>query len=262
MSTSQLEGYEVSTLEFESKARRVFTRGTGPAVIVISEIPGITPEQAEFGRRLTDAGFTAVMPELFGETGRPMSASYAAGTAGWACISREFSTFALRRTSPITSWLRAMARHVNEEQGGGGVGVVGMCLTGGFALAMMVDDDVMAPVLSQPSLPFALTPAHCRDLGVSDADLEVIKGRAAEGVCVLGFRFTHDRLVPKARFERLSSELGDSFIAVELDSSPGNPHGFGQMAHSVLTHEFVDEAGHPTHDAFNTLIGFFDERLT
>lgn len=259
-SSEALEGFDSAEFEYEGKQRRVFSKGAGPAVIVMSEAPGITPEQIDFGNRLVNRGFRAVMPEIFGDTGRPLSPGYALATIAWACVSREFTTLALRRKSSITNWLRALARDVAAETGGG-VGVVGMCLTGGFALAMMVDEEVMAPVLSQPSLPFAVTPAHARDLAISDEELEAVKKRIDDGACVLGFRFSNDRLAPSVRFERLREELGDGFIAVELDSSPGNPGGFGRTAHSVLTHEFVDEEGHPSRDAFERLISFLDERL-
>jgi len=134
-----------------------------------------------------------------------------------------------------------------------------MCLTGGFALAMMVDDIVVAPVLSQPSMPFPVTRAHRRDLGISDADLATIKRRT--DVCVMGLRFTSDVLVPAARFARLREELGDRFIAIEIDSSRGNPHGIPRRAHSVLSFDYVDTPGHPTRVALDRVLAFFAERL-
>ena len=172
---------------------------------------------------------------------------------GPACISKEFATLARGRTSPVTVWLRALARHEHEACGGPGVGVVGMCFTGGFALAMMVDDTVLAPVLSQPSLPFPVGKANKSDLGISASDLTRVKQRCADDdVCVLGLRFTNDRAVPPERFARLRAELGDHFVGVEIDSSKGNPHGIKSLAHSVLTEDLVDEPGHPTHDALAT----------
>ena len=168
---------------------------------------------------------------------------------------------ALRRTSPVTTWLRALAKHEHERCGGPGVGVVGMCFTGGFALGMMVDDTVLAPVLSQPSLPFPVSKKHKADIGISDADLARVKERAAEGVDVLGLRFTCDRLSPGERFETLRRELGDRFIGVEIDSSEGNPHGLSKAAHSVLTEHLVDEPGHPTHDALQQVLDLFRTRL-
>jgi dienelactone hydrolase len=259
-----LEGFRQSSFTAEGKTRAVFRHGSGPAVIVISEMPGITPPVAEFGRRVAAVGCTAVLPHLFGTPGRTMSPGYVAQSVAFGCVSREFSTMALRRTSPVTSWLRALARREHEECGGPGVGVVGMCFTGGFALAMMVDDVVLAPVLSQPSLPFSapFMPKHERDLGISDADLKRVKQRCeAEDVCVLGLRFTHDRLVPAARFQRLRDELGDSFVAVEIDSSPGNPYGNPRVAHSVLTVHLRDEPGSPTLAALEQVLDLFRSKL-
>jgi dienelactone hydrolase len=207
------------------------------------------------------AGMTAYMPSLFGEPGRDVSAGYILGGIARACVSREFATWATRRTSPIVRWLRALARDAHQACGGPGVGAVGMCLTGGFALAMMVDDILVAPVLSQPSLPFPVSRAHRRDLGISDDDLVQVRARCAAGTPVMGLRFTHDRTSPGDRFERLREELGDRFIGIEIDSSPSNPYGLPRSAHSVLTTDLIDEAGHPTRIALDRVIAFFRERL-
>jgi len=234
-----------SEVTYDGVTRTVFRGGAGPAVIVIHEVPGLYPEVVAFGRRLIDAGFTVYLPSLFGTPGKPFGALYSLRTLSRACVSREFATWATRKTSPIVSWLRSLARDAHAACGGPGVGAVGMCLTGGFALAMMVDDVMVAPVLSQPSLPFPLSRAHRRDLGIDDATLVRVRERAAAGTCVLGLRFTHDAMAPGARFQRLREELGPRFIAVEIDSGPGNPHGIPRSAHSVLTRHLVDEPGHP-----------------
>ncbi|MDN5717828.1 MAG: dienelactone hydrolase family protein, partial [Janibacter sp.] len=140
----------------------ILRAGTGPAVIVIAEFPGITPEVLRFARQVRDVGCTVVLPELFGRTGRDIhpdahgrlgTVTAAARAIGQICVSREFTLLAVGRTSPVIPWMRALARHEHERCGGPGVGVVGMCLTGGFALAMATDEVVVAPVLSQPSLP-------------------------------------------------------------------------------------------------------------
>jgi dienelactone hydrolase len=136
-----------------------------------------------------------------------------------------------------------------------------MCFTGGFALGMMVDERMLAPVLSQPSLPFGLGGKRKAAVGISDADLALVKERAAAGACLLGLRFTEDPYVRPERFETLRRELGDAFIAIEIDSSPGNPHGFSKHAHSVLTHEFKDEPGHPTRVALDRVLQLFREKL-
>jgi dienelactone hydrolase len=256
-----LEGFETSEFTHAGATRTVFRRGAGPGVVVMHEIPGITPEVAGFARRVADAGFSVWLPWMFGEPGRPLSVPYMLGSMARACIGREFSVLARNESSPITDWLRALCRRAHAECGGPGVGALGMCLTGNFALALMVDESVMAPVLSQPSLPFPVSRAHREALHLSDADLEVVKRRVREGCPVLGMRFTADPLCPGDRFERLRRELGGGFEAIEIDSRPGNPHGIPRTAHSVVTKDLVDQAGHPTRAALDRVLGFFAERL-
>jgi dienelactone hydrolase len=257
-----LAGFTTSTFSADGKERTVYRAGSGPAVLVIAEMPGITPKVADFARRVAGLGFTAVMPHLFGQPGKPKSGTQFARVFAQICVSREFTLMAQRRNSPITNWLRALARHEHETCGGPGVGVVGMCLTGGFALAMAADDRVLAPVLSQPSLPFPQGTARRADLGVDDATLDRVKQRCTtEDLCVLGLRFSNDPLSPPERFARLRSELGDAFVGVEIDSSAGNPRGIGSRAHSVLTEDLVDEPGHPTQDALHQVLDLFRSRL-
>ncbi len=257
-----LNNFERTSFTHEGKTRVVFRRGSGPAVIVIAEMPGITPDVVTFADRIVNLGCTAVLPHLFGEPGRPVSAGYGVRSILPACISRDFAAFATRRTSPVIDWLRALAREEHAKCGGPGVGAVGMCFTGGFALAMAVDDTIIAPVLSQPSLPFALTKSLKRDVGLSDEDLAKVRHRCAnEDLCVLGLRFTADRIVPAERFKRLRDELGDAFVGVEIDSSPGNQWGHSRTAHSVLTHELKDEPGQPTRDALDQVLDLFRRKL-
>jgi dienelactone hydrolase len=257
-----LDGFEETAFTHDGVTRPVYRGGSGPGVVVVHEIPGITPPVADFGRRLIEAGFTVAMPSLVGEVGRPMSGGYVISSFTKVCISKEFSTWALNQTSPIITWLRALARDLHAQAGGPGVGAVGMCFSGGFALGMALDAELLAPVLSQPSLPFPVGKARASALGLSDADLARVKDRVAnENLCVLGLRFSKDRAVPDARWARYRTELGDNFIGVEIDSSAGNPHGIKKSAHSVLTEELVDQPGHPTKDALDRVLAFFRERL-
>jgi len=223
-----------------------YRRGAGPGVIVIHEIPGITPLVTRFANEVVDRGFTVVMPSLTGTPGKAPSNAYAMQQMAKICIAREFTTFALDQTSPIISWLRALARNLHQEVGGPGVGAVGMCFSGGFALGMMVDDIMLAPVLSQPSLPFSIGKARGADLNLSPDDAAAIAERAAAGCQVLGLRFTEDRLVGD-RFSTLRELLGDAFIAVELPSAK-------KTDHSVLTEQRDD-------DSVARVIDFFVEKL-
>ena len=259
--TGVFDGFERTSFRHDGLERDVYRRGTGPAVIVMHEVPGLHPGVVSFARRVVAAGFTAYLPSLFGTPGRNASNPYAVRTILRACMSREFTIFATGRTSPIVAWLRALAVQAHSACGGPGVGAVGMCFTGGFALAMAVDERMLAAVLSQPSLPAAFGDRRSRAVGVSQVDLAAIKART-DGFCALGLRFTGDRLAPAARFETLRAALGDRFVAVEIDSSPGNPHGIPALAHSVLTLDLVDRPGHPTHDALERVLTLLRTRLT
>jgi len=260
-----LADFERSPMQIDGIVRDVYRLqpddGPGPAVIVISEIPGITPLVAEFARRLAQRGMTAVLPDLFGVPGRTPSPGYLANSLVRTCIRREFHVLAMNKTSPVVGWLRGLARVEHQLWGGPGVGVVGMCFTGGFALAMTVDPVVVAPVMSQPSLPVGITSSARRALGLDAADLEAIKARTDDGLCVLGLRFTGDRASPPERFDRLRDELGDAFIAVEIDSSPGNSWGYRKAAHSVLTEDYNDAPGSPTQRAMSDVLDFCATRL-
>jgi dienelactone hydrolase len=256
-----LDDFDRRPFEADGLAHDVYRLGSGPAVLVLSEIPGITPNVVAFARRVAGLGASVALPHLFGTPGRAPSGGYALRSLAEVCVSREFTGFALGRSGRIIDWLRALAAEEHRRCGGPGVGVVGMCYTGGFGLAMMVDDVVVAPVLSQPSLPFPLGAARRRDAQVSDADWRRIRERADEGSCVLGLRFSGDKVSPPERFARLRLELGDRFIAVELDSSPGNPHGHPRAAHSVLTEHLDDRDGTPTRAALDRVLAFLAERL-
>lgn len=262
MATAALDGFHTAPFVHEGKSYPVHRRGHGPGVVIIHEIPGLHPAVIEFGQRVAEAGFTAVLPELFGSLGRPVSAGYLASSMLRACISREFSVLARNESSPITDWLRALCRQTHTECGGPGVGALGMCLTGNFALALMVDECVVAPVLSQPSLPFPISRPHRAALHLTPGALDTVKRRVAGGCPVLAMRFSHDPLCPGERFATLRRELGAGFEGIEIDSSKGNPHGIPRTAHSVLTVDLVDREGHPTRAALERTLAFLRERLS
>ena len=178
------------------------------------------------------------------------------------CVAKEFAAFATNADRPIAHYLRALARDLNERTPGKGVGVIGECWSGGFALAAAVDDSVLAPVLSQPSLPIGLTAKQKADPGLSEAELKVVERRVAEdGLCALALRFSEDPMSPGARFATLKARLGDAFEVIEIDSKKGNAHGFGKMAHSVLTLEVREVDGHPAYEARKRVVEFLKERL-
>ncbi|MEI7971214.1 MAG: dienelactone hydrolase family protein [Actinomycetota bacterium] len=228
-----IPGWDHSSFTHAGVMHETYRKGTGPAVIVVHEIPGITPKVLDFAERVAAQGFTVVMPLLVGEVGREPSGGYIASSMSKICISREFTTMAMHKTSPIISWLRALAQQIHSEVGGVGVGAVGMCFSGGFALGMMVDDIMVAPVLSQPSMPFAIGANRSADLNLSPSDEARIVERAQAGCQVLGLRFTGDKLVG-SRFASLHKLLGNAFVAIEFEST-------SKQDHSVLTEQIQEE---------------------
>ena len=228
--TPVLDGWVQGSFSAAGFTRETYRRGSGPAVIVVHEIPGITPAVTAFANDVVAAGFSVVMPSLVGTPGQQFSNCYMVKSALKVCVAKEFTTMAMNRTSPIIAWLRALARSLHNELGGPGVGAIGMCFSGGFALGMMVDDIMVAPVLSQPSMPFAVGgAARGANLNLSPDDAMVVAERAAAGCQVLGLRFTGDKLVG-TRFDSLRELLGDAFIAIELPSN-------AKADHSVLTEQ-------------------------
>lgn len=265
MAHDDLADFATETHTFGGDTKTVYWQGSGPAVVIMTEMPGITPAVAEFARRVVRAGFSVALPDLFGEAGKPASNGYILKSMVKGCVSKEFVAFATGTTSPVIGWMRGLVAEAHQRSGvgpDGGVGVVGMCFTGGFALAVAVDPLVSVGVLSQPSLPLALGNKRAADLGMSDTDLRVVADRAAaDELCAIGLRFTADGLVKRARFEALENLLGDAFIGVEIDSSPDNQHGFGRQTHSVLTEEYRDTDGFPTKDAHDLVLDHFRQRL-
>jgi hypothetical protein len=137
-----------------------------------------------------------------------------------------------------------------------------MCFTGGFALAMAADPRVLAPVLSQPALPFPVGDARKRSIDCDPHDLAIVKQRCArEGLRVLGLRFAGDRYVPAERFDFLREQLGDGFVAVTLAQSDGHPDSPMPWPHSVLTRDLIDEPGEPTRTALEKVLALLREKL-
>jgi dienelactone hydrolase len=259
---ADLSGWVAAPFTAAGYTHEVYRKGEGPGVVLIPEMPGLHPNVLALGNHLVDNGFTVAAPSLFGTPGAPGVRPGMVPVLVRGCISREFAAFATNADRPVAHYLRALARDLNERTPGPGVGVIGQCFTGGFALAAAVDDSVLAPVLSQPSLPIAITPKHKRDPGLSEAELRVVEHRAAEdGLCALGLRFSEDRMAPRDRFTTLKNRLGDAFEVIEINSRKGNPHGFSPMAHSVLTDQVREVDAHPAYEARKRVVEFLTERL-
>jgi dienelactone hydrolase len=248
-------------MDLRGRCLPVFKSGKGPGIVLIHEMPGITPEVAEFAQFLVDNKFTVWMPYLFAREPGPGGRLDGWGPALRLCVSGQLMFLSTRRTSPLTDWLRALAHTLHEERPGPGVGVIGMCFSGGFALATVMEESVLAPVMSQPALPFPVSPLRRRAVGISPSDA-ITAGRRIDrdGVCVLGLRFKKDWLVPAARFDRLEGMLKGNFLRCEIPS--GWSTGISRWAHSVLSRE---RRCHPENkgiqEAVETLLRYLNERL-
>lgn len=259
-SRDDLADFTCAPFSAEGRTHDVYRIGEGPAVVVLPEVPGLTPAVAGLAHRLCDAGFSAVVPSLFGDPGRPLGPAYFATSMSKLCISREFAAFATRADRPVVSYVRALARDAHERAGGPGVGVIGLCFTGGFALAAATEPAVLAPVGSQPSTPPPISPQRRRDLGMSDLEADLVAERTErEGLCLLGLRFTADAAVPPSRFDALAERFGTAFRRIDIPSGPGT--GVPRTAHSVLGMDYVDDPGHPTRAAYDEVVDFLRERL-
>jgi dienelactone hydrolase len=259
-----LDDFEARSVTLDGVTKTVHVAGTGPAVIVMAEMPGISPHVARFARWVRAAGFTVYMPSLFGRDGAVPQAEEGIAVFRRACVSAEFRAFAANEASPVTQWLRALARVAHEECGGPGVGAIGMCFTGNFALSMMLEASVLAPVLSQPTLPLEAPAA----IGIAPEELAAIRKRLArEDLTVLAYRFEGDKWCRAERFAAYAEALGERFVARVLADSAAHrepPPFFKHVVaspHSVVTAHLIDEAGQPTLAARDEILAFFARRL-
>jgi dienelactone hydrolase len=259
-----LEDFDPRAITINGITKVVHVAGTGPAVIVMTEMPGISPHVARFSRWVRDAGFTVYMPSLFGRDGAVPGVEEGAATFQRACVSAEFRAFAANQSSPVTQWLRSLARLAHGECGGPGVGAIGMCFTGNFALTMMLEPAMLAPVLSQPALPLD-DPAG---LEIAPDELAAVRERLEQDdLTVMAYRFEGDRFCKEQRFAAYAEALGERFIGRVLPDSAANPDTppfFEHVVaspHSVVTAHLIDEAGQPTIGARDEILSFFTSRL-
>ena len=259
-----LEDFLPREISLNGISKVVYVLGKGPAVIVMPEMPGISPQIARFCRWVRDAGFTVYLPSLFGNDGEVPNAEEGVAVFKRACVSAEFRALAANQTSPVTVWLRALAKLAHEECGGPGIAAIGMCFTGNFALTMMLEPAMLAPVLSQPSLPMN----EPGGLEISPDDLAAVKERLdREDLTVLAYRFQGDRFCTEQRFAAYRNALGDRITTKVLPDSAANPSPppfFEKLVgcpHSVVTAHLIDEAGQPTTQARDEILAFFSSRL-
>ncbi len=259
-----LDDFAKEEITFEGATKRVYRSGSGPAVIVMAEMPGISPHVARFARWVREAGFTVYMPSLFGRDGVIESAEEGLKVFRRACVSAEFRALGGNASSPVSTWLRALARVAHAACGGPGVGAVGMCFTGNFALGMMLEPSVRAPVLCQPALPFDAPGG----LEIAEDELGTIRARLErDDLTVEAYRFAGDRFCTAERFAAYAAALGDRFVPHVLPDGAANPdpppffRDVVACPHSVVTAHLIDAAGEPTLAARDAIVAFLRARL-
>ncbi|MGY1855777.1 dienelactone hydrolase family protein [Modestobacter sp. SYSU DS0290] len=261
--SSSLAGWASEEFTDAGITHTLISRGSGLGVVLLPEVPGVTPQVLGLADHLVEAGFTVTVVSLWGEPGRPLSPAYALGSTARACLAREFRVFGTRADRPVAGYVRAVARRLHDRVGGPGVGLIGTGLSGGFALAAATEPVVLAPVASHPSLPVGVTPGRRGDLGMSDEERDAVVERVhGEGLRLLGLRFSEDKACPPDRFRTLRAAFGDGWLPIVISSRSGNPAGIGRTAHRVLTHPEVEAPGHPTNDARAEVVAFLRDRLT
>ncbi|WP_019962290.1 dienelactone hydrolase family protein [Woodsholea maritima] len=247
--------------EAEGMGHPVLVEGAGPGVILMHEMPGFVPQFWRLARWLIAAGYRVYAPALYDPVGTPADeACQAKGMGAFltACISREIHLFARNHASPVTQWLRALARHAHNECAGPGVGVIGLCVSGNFAWSMALDPSVVAPVAGEPSLPLGAKGA-AGSLHLSPADEAALTAR--EDLHVMALRFSGDPVCQAPRFERLKSVVGaHRLIERVMPDSAKNPAG-NPFPHAVLTKDLIQADGEPTFEAAREVLLFLEARL-
>lgn len=259
-----ISGFTHRDYSFEGISKRVYIAGSGPAVILLCEMPGISPQLIRFAGWLRDAGLTVFMPSLFGEDGAEPSAEESVMVFRRVCISAEFQRLANGGETPVVTWLRQLARSAFAECGGRGIGAVGMCFTGNFALSLMLEPATIAAVACQPSLPLDDASA----IALHPTEAAAIRQRLeAEDLTVQAYRFAGDRWCSAGRFAAYRAALGARFVCHELPDVAANPEPppfFREIVvcpHSVVTAHLIDQEGEPTLAARDEIISYLTAQL-
>ncbi len=244
--------------EAQGMAHPVMVSGEGPGVILMHELPGFVEHFWRLARWIEAAGFSVYAPALYDHPGTPVEELRQVhgriGGMARACISREIRLFAKSGGSPVSDWLRALARHVHFERGGRGVGAVGLCLTGNFAWSIAVEPAVKAAVAGEPALPFNLA------AGVHLDPEEAKALQAREDLEVMALRFDGDPACRAERFAAIEALLGERVKTRVLPDEAKHPQG-NPFPHAVLTKDLIAEDGQPTFEAAREVLGYLSERL-
>lgn len=199
------------------------TETSGPPVVLLHELPGLVTDDLDAAARLAARGYRVIAPLFFGDAGRKARTWTTLLNTLRVCGGNGFACGEAHQTSPHVAWLRGLVRTVRREwPEGSGVGVVGMCLTGAFPIALLQEPAVSAVVVCQPTLPFnAFTRfgwfTDTGALGVAPDDLA--RARDDSEAPILGIRYTDDWRCRPERFTRLHDEFAGRFYRMDLVGS-------------------------------------------
>jgi len=240
-----------------------------PRLLLLPEVAGFSPGLRLFAERLVAAEFRIYVPWLFGPVGRRAPLRNAVRL----CISREFGYLRAGASSPITAWLRALGAHISRHSGQSRIGAIGMCLSGAFAIPLVIDPNVAAAVAAQPSIPlsplFTVFGVERVDragrLNVSDREIAEARARLLTGEAhLLAVRCRPDRICPHGKIERLLREFPVG-LEVREYAEPGERNGLGERPHATFTREYRiatnASADHYSRRAFADLVTFFNRHL-
>ncbi len=242
---------QTESFEFPNQAAEIqptiYVKGEGPPIVILQELPGIGHETFDLADRLIAAGFRVYLPHLFGELGKTLKSKLANAGRLW-CIRREFQAFRVGKQSEIASWLRALCAEVEKREDGVRIGVIGMCLTGSFAIPLMAEDAVAGAVASQPALPFKI---KTDQLPMSGCDVKRARRKMEEKGPALAMRYKSDKLSTEKHIKALEDAFGNT-LEVEWYC---NPKGVEGALHSLLTVDFSEEAYARVEEYFKARFG-------
>lgn len=240
-----------------------------PPLLLLPELPGIAPGLLHFAARLRAAGYSVYIAQLFGGTGPRTPLRNAARL----CVSSEFAKLRGDVSAPVTLWLRALAGHLSSLHGGAPVGAIGMCVTGGFVIPLVLHPNVSAVVAAQPSIPLSLSFALLGNgrsrrraaLPVAAEDLQAVRRRLESGDCaMLAVRCRADRLCPPDKLQRLRQEFPVGLTVHEYGGADDR-NAAGQRRHATYTKEYRlapdAQIDHPAQQAWADLLQFLATHL-
>ena len=246
-------------------------RRSDRVVLVLHELPGIAPGLLQFAGRLVADGFQVYLPWMFGGVQRRTPLRNLARL----CISREFANLRAGVSAPVTQWLRALVSHVSRHNDDRPVGAIGMCVTGGFAIPLLLSPRVTVAVAAQPSIPVSLawfafgrSDADGQSaLNVSQADIDAARARLDAGDAqLLAVRCAADRMCPPRKLQRLEAEFPVG-LTLRTYGAQADRNAQGERPHATYTKEYrlaaaaQAPADHPARQAYAELLAFLRQGL-